>query len=103
MQASPPDRQVRAAGVNLAHLERIGATSELASLHQERLDVEKELRDAFAKLVNERTFFKLASSMKGTAKAVRPFTTSARAMQKGLAFRSKGSIGVVVRRRDMSA
>ena len=54
---------------NLAHLERIGAASELASLHQERLDVEKELRDAFAKLVKERTFFKLASSMKGTAKA----------------------------------
>ena len=54
---------------NLAHLERIGASSELASLHQERLNVEKELRDAFARLVKGRTFFKLASSMKGTAKA----------------------------------
>ena len=54
---------------NLAHLERIGASSVLASLHQERLNVEKELRDAFAQLVKERTFFKLASSMKGTAKA----------------------------------
>jgi hypothetical protein len=64
-----PPCQPRDWAANLAHLERIGATSELASLHQERLDVEKELRDAFAKLVKERTFFKLASSMKGTAKA----------------------------------
>jgi DNA (cytosine-5)-methyltransferase 1 len=34
---------------------------------------------------------------------IRPFTTMPRPMQEGLAFRSKGSIGVVVRRRDMSA
>ena len=31
-------------------------------------------------------------------KLVRPFTTIARPMQEALAFRSKGSIGVVVRR-----
>ena len=31
------------------------------------------------------------------------FNTIARPLQKRLAFRSKGSIGVVVRRRDMSA
>jgi transcription elongation GreA/GreB family factor/very-short-patch-repair endonuclease len=54
---------------NLAHLERIGASSELAVLHKERLAAEKELRELFAKLVKERTFFQLASSMKGTAKA----------------------------------
>lgn len=54
---------------NLAHLERIGAAGELASLHQDRLSAEKELRDLFARLVKERTFFALASSMKGTAKA----------------------------------
>ena len=40
---------------NLVHLERIGASGELASLHRERLNVEKELRDTFAILVKERT------------------------------------------------
>jgi very-short-patch-repair endonuclease len=53
----------------LAYLERIGASSDLATLHRERLGVEKELRESFAKLVKERTFFNLAASMKGTAKA----------------------------------
>ena len=53
----------------LAYLERIGASSDLAALHRERLAIEKELRESFAKLVKERTFFNLAASMKGTAKA----------------------------------
>jgi very-short-patch-repair endonuclease len=69
---------------NLAHLERIGASSELASLHQRRLTVEKELRDAFAKLVKERTFFKLASSMRGAAKsALRAFADIIRRLAGG--------------------
>jgi hypothetical protein len=34
---------------------------------------------------------------------IRPFTTIVRPMQEGLAFRSKGSIGVAVRRRARSA
>ena len=69
---------------NLAHLERIGASSELASLHQDRLNAEKELRDLFAKLVKERTFFKLASSMKGTAKsALRSFADIIRRLAGG--------------------
>jgi hypothetical protein len=34
---------------------------------------------------------------------IRPFTTVARAMQEGLAFRSKENIGVVVRRGARSA
>ncbi len=53
----------------LAYLERIGALSDLATLHRERLAIEKELRENFAKLVKERTFFNLAATMKGTAKA----------------------------------
>ena len=53
----------------LAYLERIGASSDLAALHRERLAIEKELRESFARLVKERTFFNLAASMKGTAKA----------------------------------
>jgi very-short-patch-repair endonuclease len=53
----------------LTYLERIGAASDLATLHRERLAIEKDLRDAFAKLVKERTFFNLAASMKGPAKA----------------------------------
>ena len=52
-----------------AFLERIGAANDLAALHRERLAIEKELREGFAKLVKERTFFNLAASMKGTAKA----------------------------------
>jgi very-short-patch-repair endonuclease len=53
----------------LTYLERIGASSDLAALHRERLAIEKELRESFARLVKERTFFNLAASMKGTAKA----------------------------------
>lgn len=53
----------------LLYLERIGAASDLATLHHERLSIEKDLRDTFAKLVKERTFFNLAASMKGSAKA----------------------------------
>jgi very-short-patch-repair endonuclease len=53
----------------LAYLERIGASSDLSALHRERLIIEKELRGDFGKLVKERTFFNLAASMKGTAKA----------------------------------
>src|ERR1700721_1994990 len=50
----------------LAYLEKIGATSDLGKLHAQRLLVEKELSDGFAKVVKERTFFNLAASMKGT-------------------------------------
>jgi very-short-patch-repair endonuclease len=53
----------------LTYLERIGASSHLARLHQERLDIEKALRDGFASLVKERTFFNLAATMKGSAKS----------------------------------
>jgi very-short-patch-repair endonuclease len=53
----------------LAYLQRIGASSDLAMLHSERVAIEKELREGFAKLVKERTFFNLAASMKGTAKS----------------------------------
>jgi hypothetical protein len=53
----------------LAYLERIGASSDLATLHRERLAIEKELRKNFANLVKERTFFNLAASMRGTAKS----------------------------------
>jgi hypothetical protein len=53
----------------LAYLEKIGATGDLAQLHAQRLSIEKELRDRFARLVKERTFFNLAVTMKGTAKA----------------------------------
>nr|WP_249163478.1 AAA domain-containing protein [Bradyrhizobium diazoefficiens] len=53
----------------LTYLEKIGATSHLAQLHQERLEIEKGLRDGFAALVKERTFFNLAATMKGSAKS----------------------------------
>jgi hypothetical protein len=53
----------------LAYLETIGATDDLAQLHAQRLSTEKELRDGFARLVKERTFFNLAVTMKGSAKA----------------------------------
>ena len=53
----------------LTYLETIGASSYLAELHQERLEIEKALRDGFAALVKERTFFNLAATMKGSAKA----------------------------------
>jgi len=53
----------------LTYLEQIGAVSDLATLHHERVGIEKDLRNDFAQLVKERTFFNLAASMKGTAKA----------------------------------
>jgi len=53
----------------LAYLDHIGACNDLSELHRERLATEEELRSSFAKLVKERTFFNLAASMKGTAKA----------------------------------
>jgi transcription elongation GreA/GreB family factor/very-short-patch-repair endonuclease len=53
----------------LAYLETIGATDDLAHLYAQRLSTEMELRDGFARLVKERTFFNLAVTMKGTAKA----------------------------------
>jgi hypothetical protein len=54
---------------NLAYLERIGASNDLSALHRDRLAVEKQLREDFARLVKERTFFNLAATMKGSAKA----------------------------------
>ncbi|MBM3272943.1 DNA helicase [Candidatus Kaiserbacteria bacterium] len=53
----------------LAYLEQIGAVSHLVALHRERHAIEKDLRNDFAQLVKERTFFNLAASMKGTAKS----------------------------------
>ena len=50
-------------------MEAIGASSDLTQLHRERLQTEKALREGFAALVKERTFYNLAISMKGTAKA----------------------------------
>jgi very-short-patch-repair endonuclease len=69
---------------NLAHLEAIGASSELTALHRERLSTETELRDLFAKLVKERTFFQLARSMKGSAmSALRSFADIIRRLAGG--------------------
>jgi len=68
----------------LTYLERIGAASDLTTLHAERLAIEKDLRDGFARLVKERTFFNLAVSMKGTAKsALNAFVQIIRKIRKG--------------------
>lgn len=68
----------------LIYLEQIGASSDLATLHHERLAIEKELRDAFSKLIKERTFFNLATSMKGSAKsALNAFAQIIRKIGKG--------------------
>ena len=73
----------------LAYLERIGASSDLAALHRERLAIEKELRESFARLVKERTFFNLAASMKGTAKAaLRAFADIIRRLATGTGKRA---------------
>jgi transcription elongation GreA/GreB family factor len=73
----------------LAYLEKIGATSDLGKLHTQRLLVEKELRDGFAKVVKERTFFNLAASMKGTAKsALQGFANIIRRLGKGTGQRA---------------
>jgi len=68
----------------LIYLERIGAASDLASLHRERIAIEKDLRETFARLVKERTFFNLAASMKGSAKsALNAFSQIIRKIGKG--------------------
>lgn len=53
---------------NLAYLERIGASDELSGLQRSRIAIERQLRDDFARLVKERTFFNLAATMRGSAK-----------------------------------
>ncbi|KJC45292.1 hypothetical protein UP06_14790 [Bradyrhizobium sp. LTSP857] len=68
--AAPNDwREAWEWAARLTYLEKIGASSHLAQLHQERLEIEKALRDGFATLVKERTFFNLAATMKGSAKS----------------------------------
>ena len=68
--AAPNDwREAWEWAARLTYLETIGASSHLAQLHQERLEIEKALRDGFAALVKERTFFNLAATMKGSAKS----------------------------------
>lgn len=68
--AAPSDwREAWEWAARLTYLEKIGASSHLAQLHQERLEIEKALRDGFATLVKERTFFNLAATMKGSAKS----------------------------------
>jgi hypothetical protein len=69
---------------NLAYLEKIGAVRELAQLHQDRIVVEKQMRETFAKVVKERTFFKLAGNMPGRAKsALRAFADIVRRLASG--------------------
>ena len=53
----------------LSYLEKIGATGDLTRLHHERIETEKALREGFAAVVKERTFYNLAATMKGSAKA----------------------------------
>ncbi len=73
----------------LAYLESIGVSDKLTKLHNERLEVERDLRENFAKLVKERTFFNLAASMKGTAKAsLRAFADNIRRIGTGKGQRS---------------
>ena len=68
--AAPADwREAWQWAVQLNYLETIGATADLTRLHQERLETEKALREGFAALVKERTFYNLAATMKGSAKA----------------------------------
>ena len=70
MLAAPNDwREAWEWAARLTYLETIGASSHLAQLHQERLEIEKALRDGFAALVKERTFFNLAATLKGSAKS----------------------------------
>jgi hypothetical protein len=69
---------------NLTYLERIGASADLSDLHRDRLAIEKQLRDDFASLVKERTFFNLAATMKGSAKgALNAFAQLIRRIGKG--------------------
>ena len=79
----------------LTYLERIGASNDLSALHRERLATEEDLRNNFAKLVKERTFFNLAASMKGSAKAaLNAFAQLIRKIGKGTGK------GAVFHRRD---
>ncbi|ULO25111.1 AAA domain-containing protein [Methylocystis sp. SB2] len=73
----------------LNYLECIGAASDLTNLNNERLSIENELREDFAKLVKERTFFNLAASMKGTAKSsLRAFADLIRRLGRGTGQRA---------------
>jgi transcription elongation GreA/GreB family factor/very-short-patch-repair endonuclease len=75
--------------VQLNYLEKIGATSDLKRLHQERLDTERSLRDGFAALVKERTFYNLAATMKGSAKsALQGFANTIRRLGAGTGQRA---------------
>ncbi len=88
--AVPPDwKEAWNWAFQLAYLEKIGAASDLGRLHTQRLTVERELRDGFAKVVKERTFFNLAASMKGTAKsALQGFANIIRRLGKGTGQRA---------------
>jgi very-short-patch-repair endonuclease len=48
---------------SIAFLERNGSVKQIEALIRERSEVEKRLRDSFAKLVKERTFYNLARTM----------------------------------------
>ncbi|WP_244549230.1 AAA domain-containing protein [Bradyrhizobium canariense] len=48
---------------SIAFLERSGSVKQIESLNRERSDIEKRLRDSFAKLVKERTFYNLTRTM----------------------------------------
>lgn len=68
--AVPPDwAEAWEWATRLSYLEKIGATADLARLHRDRIETEKALREGFAAVVKERTFYNLAATMKGSAKA----------------------------------
>jgi very-short-patch-repair endonuclease len=48
---------------SISFLERNGSVKQIESLNRERSDTEKRLRDSFARLVKERTFYNLARTM----------------------------------------
>ena len=74
---------------SLRYLEKIGAAKDLAKLHSERLAVEDRLKNGFAALVKERTFFNLAVTMKGSAKtALRSFADIIRRLGRGTGQRA---------------
>jgi very-short-patch-repair endonuclease len=69
---------------HMTYLRAIGATDQLALLHDERLAIEKQLREGFAKVVKERTFLNLAGSMTGAAKsALQGFANTIRRLGAG--------------------
>jgi hypothetical protein len=56
----------------------------LSRLHSERVAIESELRETFARAVKERTFFQLAGGMRGPAKAApRAFADTMRRLAGG--------------------